>query len=146
MKLIFKKDVPGTAKMGEVKEIAEGYARNFLLPRGLAVPVSEAQIAAQKAKAIRDEQKLAKELKGKETLARRVDGAQIVIKAEKKSGDTLYSAIGAGKIAEIVVSQLKCKVSSSDIILDTPIKSVGAHEAKIKFAPTVFATIRIIVS
>ncbi|HOX60808.1 MAG TPA: 50S ribosomal protein L9 [Candidatus Magasanikbacteria bacterium] len=146
MKLIFQKEVQGVAKIGEIKEIANGFARNYLIPRGLAVQVSESQINAQKDKVKRDEKKREKDLKGKEVLAKRVDGAQVIIKAEKKSGDTLYSAIGAGKIAEAIVAQLKFKVSAADIVLDTPIKSVGAHEAKIKFAPTVFATVRVIIS
>lgn len=141
MKVLFKKDVEGVARAGQVKEVADGHARNFLIPRGLAVPATEAalkQAAAQQASAARraaEEEREARMLKAK------LEAAPIVLESKAGSGGRLYGSVTGADVAEAVKRQVGVSLDKRDLELAEPIRTVGTHRASVRLHRAVAATI-----
>jgi len=142
MKVVFKKDVPGVAKAGEVKDVADGHGRNFLIPRGLAVPATPTalkQVADQEASAKRraaEEEKHARELKTK------LEADAIVVEAKAGAGGKLYGSVTNADVAEAIHKQLGVEVDRRDLELDA-IRQVGSFKASIKLHKAVTAKLNL---
>lgn len=131
MKVILLKNVDKVGRAGETKEVAEGYARNFLIPRGFArlatagaVAKIEAQSRAAVEKAAHDEKRLKK-------LVKELSGVEIKIAAKVGEGGKLYGSVGAHEIS-IELKKLGFLIDKDQIKLDKPIKDVGGHEVMVK--------------
>lgn len=142
MKVIFLQDVKGQGKKGEVKEVSEGYARNFLLPKGVV------QIATEGAKKTLD-QMAASAAKKKEqekdefkALAAKLSEMTIVIKAKAGEGGRLFGAITSKQIAEALEKQ-KVKIDKRKIELDEPIRVLGTTKVIVKLYPDVKGTLNV---
>lgn len=127
MKVILTKDVPGIGRMYDVKNVAEGYASNFLFPRGLAKVATDAEIkrveatkAAHEAEMKVQENLLAKSLES-------LKDKTITIAAKANEKGHLFSGITAEKIAKALQAETRMNVAASLIELKTPIKEVGEH-------------------
>src|SRR5919201_2139048 len=105
MRVLFKKDVADVGKAGQVKEVADGYARNFLIPRGLAVPASAAalkqvaDVQAAAARRVSDEEHAARDLK------QRLESAPIILEAKAGSQGRLYGSVTTADVAAAVQRQ-----------------------------------------
>ncbi len=133
MKVIYLQDVKGSGKKGEVKNVADGYARNMLLPKGLAVeatPENLSKLAGQKSSA---QYKIDTEKKAAEEAAAKVKDKKLIIKAKAGSNDRLFGSVTAAHVAEALDSQLGVKVDKKKITLSTDIKNFGSYSATIKF-------------
>ena len=133
MKVIYLQDVKGTEKKGEVKNVADGYARNMLLPKGLAVeatPENLSKLAGQKSSA---QYKVDTEKKAAQEAAAKVKDKKLIIKAKAGSNDRLFGSVTAAHVAEALESQLGVKVDKKKISLSTDIKNFGTYSAVIKF-------------
>jgi large subunit ribosomal protein L9 len=145
MKVIFLQDVPGVAKSGENKEVASGYARNYLLPKRLAAPadVHAVSIAeAQRRAKARRQAETETELKD---LASELNGKEITIKARAGAKEHLYGAITNADIA----AELEKKglvVDRRKIELAAPIRSIGSYEVTIRLAKDIVPTIKVSVA
>jgi large subunit ribosomal protein L9 len=142
MKVIFLQDVKGQGKKGEIKEVSEGYARNFLLPKGVV------QIATEGAKKSLD-QITASAAKKKEqekdefkALAAKLAEMTIVIKAKAGEGGRLFGAITSKQIAEALEGQ-KVKIDKRKIELDEPIRVLGVTKVTVKLYPDVKGTLNV---
>lgn len=142
MKVIFLQDVKGQGKKGEVKEVSEGYARNFLLPKGVV------QIATEGAKKTLNQQ-TASALKKKEdeknefkALAARLSEMTVVIKAKAGEGGRLFGAITSKQIAEALELQ-KISIDKRKIELDDPIRVLGVTKVTVKVFPDVKGTLNV---
>jgi large subunit ribosomal protein L9 len=131
MRVIFLQDVKGQGKKGEVKEVSEGYARNFLLPKGL---VQLATIGAQKSMdqihAAADKKK-EREKQDAQDLAAKLSEMTIVIKAKAGEGGRLFGAITSKQIAEALEKQ-KVKIDKRKIELEDPIRTLGVTKVPLK--------------
>lgn len=146
MKVLFLQDVRGTGRKGEILEVSDGYARNFLLPKNLA-KIATKELTVQMKQAEEKEMKLMEqELKVNQKLASRIDGQEIEITAKASATGTLYSAIGAEKIVEEIKKQIKSTVKSEQVILNKPIKEIGEYKVKIKFGHGLEAELQVTVS
>lgn len=146
MKVIFLKDIPGTGKKNEIKDVADGYARNFLFKQNLAKPATKEalfEIKNIREKQVRDAEK---ELKNNQELASKLDGAEIEVKAKVNASGTLYSAVGAAKIVQEVKKQLGLAIEPSQVIIKEPLKDIGEKTVLIKFTHGLEAELRVIVS
>lgn len=146
MKVILLKDVQGTGKRGEIKEVADGYARNFLLQKGLAKQATRDAVDAIKAHEEKLKRDMERELKDSQTSASRIDGQEITIITKASETGTLYSAIGADKIAEAIQRQLGVAIKPAQIVFGKAIKEYGERKILIKFPHGLEANLRIIVS
>ena len=133
MKVIFLQDVKGSGKKGEVKNVADGYARNMLLPKGLAVeatPANMNKLAGQQASA---QHKTDVEKQAANEAAAKIKDQKLIIKAKAGSNDRLFGSVTAANIAEALDSQLGVKVDKKKISLSSDIKNFGTYTATVKF-------------
>jgi large subunit ribosomal protein L9 len=145
MEVILREDVSSLGRRGEVVKVAEGYGRNYLLPRGLAVSVTDANKAMIEKERKAHEARVAKEKAEWEAIAARIGGLRFVAPRKVGENDVLYGSVTSGDIAEFLKGK-GIEIDKRKIHLEEPIKKLGDHEVKIKLHPQVEATIRILVS
>lgn len=144
MKIILLKDVPDLGRQDEVREVADGYGRNFLLKNKLAkiaTPTALAQIEKIKEAAA---QKSAQELEDCQKLVLQIDGQELEIRAKASKEGKLYASAGAGKI----IQELKKKgIDLKDIKIETnqSIKEIGEHEIILSFPHRLEAKVKVII-
>lgn len=145
MKVILQQDVKNLGKAGEVKEVQDGYARNFLIPRSLAVEATKVNLKETEEKNISAQKKKEKEKQAAEALKDKVDGKTINIKVKTGGGDKLFGAVTAREIAETVQSEFGIKMDKKKIEISEPIKHLGVYSIKLKIHPSIQAEVKVIV-
>ena len=133
MKIIFLQDVKGSGKKGETKTVADGYARNMLIPKGLAVeatPENLSKLAGQKASA---QHKLDLEIQAAKDTAAKVKDQKVTITAKAGSNGKLFGSVTAAQVADALQQQLGISVDKKKITLNSEIKNFGSYSAVIKF-------------
>ncbi len=127
MKLILRENVPDLGKIGDVVDVAEGYGRNYLVPRSLAVRVTKGTIAeAEKIRKTREEAEL-RERQAADTLAEALNGTRVVVAANASDEGKLFGSIGAGDIVEALKKVTGIEVDPHILEVETPIKEIGLH-------------------
>jgi large subunit ribosomal protein L9 len=144
MKVILIQDVPKVGKKSEVKEVADGYARNFLLPRGLANAATESTLKQLEEEKVNAEKEAEEDLaKTQETVAS-LDGQEIEMPAKMGEEGKLYGSITAAKITKVL--QVKgLDIKKDQLKLGEPIKEMGEHEIILEFPHGLEAKIKLIV-
>ena len=131
MKVILQQDVRGQGKKGEMIEAAEGYARNYLLPRKLAIPATPDAINTMNLKeAARRKEEAANRAAAVET-ADKLRGKTVKVAAKGGAGGKLFGAVTGKEISEALAAQFGVEVAKQQLVLD-PIKTFGTHEIKAK--------------
>ncbi len=143
MKVILQKDVKGTGKKGEVKEVSDGYARNFLLPKKLAIPADNTSIKELKEKNKSQEIKLQKEYEAAVELGKKMEELNIVIYSKAGDGGRLFGSITSKEIAEQIKKQHNIEVDKRKISLDEPIRVLGSRMVDIKIHQKVTTKMRV---
>ena len=143
MKVIFLKDVKGTAKKGEIKEVSDGYARNFLLAKGLAKEASQTNLNDHRQQEKAREIKIQKEEEEAVELGRKLKDAKVEIYAKSGEGGKLFGAITSKDIAEQMKKQHNVEFDKRKILLTEPIKSLGTMTVEIKLHPKVSTSITV---
>ena len=145
MKVLLGQDVKGTGKKGEIVEVSDGYARNFLLPRKLATPADAAAVnAANIQKSAAQHRKFTAGVKARENAAA-LEGKRVTIHAKVGENGKLFGAITGKEIAAALKEQLGVEVDRKKIAVD-PIKTTGEYIAKLSLFENVSTTLRVIVS
>ena len=145
MEVILRADVDKLGRRGDVVKVTEGYGRNFLLPRGLALAVTEANKAMIAKERKAHEAKLAKEKVEFQSLADRIGSLRFVAPRKVGENDVLYGSVTSGDIAEFLKGK-GIEIDKRKVQLEEPIKHLGDHEVKIKLHPEVVATLKLMVS
>jgi len=145
MKVILLKDVPGKGKAGEVKEVTQGYARNFLLPQGLAlaatpttIKVAESRIQKEKAQGTIDQAKLAE-------IAKQIEGSEVHLQAHIGAGDRLFGSITAADIAKELNRVTGFTIDKRKIDIDKPLRQAGSYEVAIKLAKDLEPKVKVVI-
>lgn len=127
MKIIFTADVPRTGKRFEIKDISDGFARNFLFPKGLAVPATSESIKKYQAMAqkMRDQDLLKDKLL--DEMIEKLDGSEILMTAPANEKGNLYKGIGKDEIIARITEEKRAALSPERIELGAPLKEVGSH-------------------
>lgn len=146
MKVIFNTDVRGQGKKGEMKEVSDGYARNYLMPRGLASPATADAVNALKLKEKAKAAQMAKEKAAAEENARRLSGVVVQISARAGQGGRLFGAVTSQEIAEALREQHGIEIEKNKIVQAEPIKQFGSYEVKAKLGYEVSGTINVLVT
>jgi len=145
MELILRDDIEKLGRRGEVVIVASGYARNYLLPRGLAMEVTDANKAQidkeKKAWAAR----MAKERQEFETLAERIAELRFVAPRKVGENELLYGSVTSADIGEFLESK-GIEIDKRRVLLEEPIKHLGEHEIKVRLHPEVQATLKLLVT
>ena len=132
MKVILTQDVPKIGRKYDIKNIADGYARNFLLPRRMALvatPEAESRIEEQR-KRYAQEGQLNQELARKNIES--VNGRKITIKEKANNKGNLFAGLNSERVSEAIKAELKISIPSEMIVLADPIKTIGEHSLTIK--------------
>ncbi len=145
MEVILRQDVDKLGRRGEVVSVAEGYGRNFLLPRRLALAVTEANKAMIGKERKLAEARLAKEKAECQSLAERIGGLRFVAPRRVGENDVLYGSVTSGDVAEYLKSK-GIEIDKRKVLLDEPVKTLGEHEVRIKLHPEVQAALRLLVT
>jgi len=141
VKVYLLQDLPGTGKKGQIVDVAEGYARNYLFKNNLAVLADEKLIEQVKKREEREQRKEEERYKNALDLKKELEGKVVVVKAPGGETGKLYGAVTTRQIAQALKDQVKLDVDSKDINLSDPIKSVGAYEVDIHLFKDVWATV-----
>ncbi|OME87623.1 MULTISPECIES: 50S ribosomal protein L9 [Paenibacillus] len=142
MKVIFIKDMKGQGKKGEVKEVSEGYATNFLIPRGVARPATDGNMKTLEQQQASEEKRKAQEKGEAQALGKKLEEMTVVLKAKAGEGGRLFGAITSKQIAEALAGQ-KIKIDKRKIELSDPIRSLGVTQIPVKLHPDVKATLKV---
>ncbi|MEK7131781.1 MAG: 50S ribosomal protein L9 [Patescibacteria group bacterium] len=143
MQVIFIQNVAGIGKIDDIKEASEGYARNFLFAKNLALPVTKQVLADLKIRQNKKAKDYEAELRAEQSVADKLDGWELILKEKVSAGGSLYAAVGPQKVSE-ALARVGFKINKDQIILK-PIKEIGEYKAKIKFQHGLEADINIIV-
>ena len=145
MQVLLLKDVEQVGRAGEVKRVADGYARNFLIPRGLATMASPGAIKKAELEREAVARRQAKELSEAQALAQALDGRTVSFRARAGEQDRLYGSITKADIAEELEKHVRQEVDRRKIELDEPIKELGTHAVTIHLGPDAEATVSVVV-
>jgi large subunit ribosomal protein L9 len=142
MKVIFLKDVP-KGKKGEIKEVADGYARNFLLPKGLALPATPS--AAKTARALHDEkaERQARQREELSRIAQELEGKELLFKAKAGAKGRLHGAITSADIAAEVSRLAGFEIDKKRVELEEPIHHLGSYEVGINLGAGSVAKVKV---
>ena len=137
MKVIFVQDVKGSGKKGEVKEVSDGYARNFLIGKGLAVEATAKNLSDLNGKKSSEQHKA--DVAKQEAIdnAAKIKGKSVTIKGKAGAGGKLFGAVTAGHVADAIAEQLGVKVEKKKVTLNMEIKAFGGYTAEIKLYPVI---------
>jgi len=143
MKVILKQDVKGLGKKDEMCEVSDGYARNYLLPRGLAVEANAAAINEMNIKKEAEKARKGKELAKARELAAKIGTLTVVIKAKAGENGKLFGSITSKEIADKLKSEYNIEVDKRKIQLQDALKSLGTFELDVKLYPEVSAKLKV---
>ncbi len=143
MKIVLQKEVKGLGKPGDIKEVANGFSQNFLIPNGLAVPATEDAIKNAEKIAEKQEEASQQELEVTQKIAGELDGKEITIK-EKAEDGKLFGSINTETIVKKLAEE-NVKINKNNVELSDPIKEVGEHKVKIKLDHGLEAEIKIVI-
>ena len=142
MKVIFIKDMKGQGKKGQVKEVSEGYAQNFLLPRGIARPATDGNMKTLDNQKAAEDRRKQEEKAEAEALAKKLEAEVTELKAKSGEGGRLFGALTSKQIAEALAAK-GLKVDKRKIELDEPIRTLGVTQVTVKVHPEVKATLKV---
>ena len=145
MKVIFNVDVKGQGKKGEMKEVSDGYARNYLLPRKLAMEANADNLNAYKLKEKAKAAQIAKEKAAAQETASKLSGIQVKIAAKAGSAGKLFGSVTSREISEALRKQFGIEIEKQKIVQAEPIKSFGTFEVKCKLGYEITGTVSVLV-
>ena len=143
MKIILNQDVRSLGKKGEIVNVADGYARNYILPKKLGMEATAANLNAEKQRKAAEDRRAAEAKAQAEALAENLKSAKVVLRVKVGSGGKLFGAISSKEIAEALAEQCGLEADKKKIQLDEPIKTVGTHEVKLKLHRDVTAALTV---
>ena len=146
MKVILLQDVRAQGKKGDIINVSDGYARNYLFPRKLAAIADAGVMADLKTKEEARLHRIATEKKAAEETAERLKTCMVVIRAQAGTDGKFYGSVTAKDIADALEEQHQITVDRRKIQIDTPIKSFGPHSVEVKLYPEVAASIQLMVT
>ncbi|MBB3130521.1 large subunit ribosomal protein L9 [Paenibacillus rhizosphaerae] len=142
MKVIFIKDVKGQGKKGDIKDISEGYATNFLIPRGLARVATDGNMKTLENQNAAEQKRKQQEKEEAQVLGKKLEEMTVQLKAKAGEGGRLFGAITSKQIAD-ALSQQGIKIDKRKIELDEPIRTLGVTQMTVKLHPDVKATLKV---
>lgn len=145
MKVIMLQTVKKVGKQGEILEVSEGYARNFLLPKGYAVEASKGNVKTLDDQKQAEKRKKNKELEEAKAYAEKVSKLELKINAKAGEGGKLFGSVTSKEIASLL-AQKGVKVDKRKIDLSEPIRNLGDYEINIKLYPEINAVVKLTIS
>ena len=146
MKVILQQDVRGQGKKGQMIEAAEGFARNYLLPRKLAVPATPDAINTMNLKEKARKAEEARQKAEAESAAEKLKGCMVKLTAKAGNGGRLFGAVTTKEISEGLSKQFGIEIPKQKLVLDDPIKAFGTYQIRAKLGFDVAGTVNVVVT
>ena len=143
MKVILKQDVKGLGKKEEMVNVSDGYARNFLLPKGLAVEASSSNINVMNTKKEAEKSKKDRELAQAKELAEKVNNVVVVLKAKAGDNGKLFGSVTTKDVADSLKKDHKIDIDKKKINIADAMKSLGTYDAEVKLYPGVSGKLKV---
>jgi large subunit ribosomal protein L9 len=143
MRVVLRADVEHLGTKGDLVEVADGYARNFLVPRGLAIKATKGIVAQAEAMRRSRAAKESRDREGAEAVAARLAATTLEVKARAGEGGRLFGSVTSSDLADALRAQLGIEVDRRRVELDEPIKSIGSAEVPVRLHPDVTATLKV---
>ncbi|MEO6196912.1 MAG: 50S ribosomal protein L9 [Dehalococcoidia bacterium] len=143
MKVVFLEEVEGTARTGDVKNVANGFARNFLLPRKLAAPATDHYIAIAQSRATKQARVQTKLDEDAQKLMPLVDGKELTIEVRVGEQDKLFGSVTARDVTELLQAETKIDLEHKQVDIKQPIRELGSHQVPVKLTRNVIAMITV---
>ena len=141
MEVILKQDVKSLGKQGDRVKVAEGYARNFLIPRGLAVEATKGNIKSLQHQKKMDQERASRERAEAEKMKAVQEDLDLEIRARSGEGGRLFGSVTSGDLADAIKKAAGIEVDKRKLELEEPIKAVGSYSGKVKLLPGVTANL-----
>jgi large subunit ribosomal protein L9 len=142
MKVIFLQDVKGQGKKGEIKDLSEGYVRNFLLPRGLVKEATEGNVKMLEAQKRSDAKRKEQEKQEAQELGAKLEEITVKVKGKAGEGGRLFGAISSKQVAQALEEQFQIKLDKRKLEME-PIRALGVTQVKVKLHNEVTATLKV---
>lgn len=146
MKVILQQDVKGQGKKGQLIEASDGYARNFLIPRKLAVAATAENLNTMRQQEKAKQAQEAAERAAAQAVAARLQGCQVKIPAKAGQGGRLFGSVTSKEVSDALKAQCGIDIAKAKIVLPEPIKAFGGYQLKCKLGYEVSGTINVIVT
>ncbi len=143
MKVIFLQDVKGSGKKGEIKNVADGYARNMLLPKNLAVEATPANLNRLQGQQSSAQHKIDVEKQQAQEMKDKLQGKTAKVLCKAGTGGRIYGSVTAAQIAQTLEEQFGCKIDKKKINIKHEIKSFGTFEIEIRLYSGILATMNV---
>jgi len=144
MKVIFLKDAP-KGKKGEIKEVADGYARNFLFPQGLALPATDSAVKAAKVLSEEKAERQARQREEWSRIVQELDGKELHFKAKASAKGRLHGAITSANIADELSQITGLEIDKKKVELEEPLHHLGSYEVAINLGAGSEAKIKVVI-
>lgn len=139
MQIILLKDVKGIGKAGAVAKVSDGYARNMLLPKGLAKEATDGNLKELERQNAENEAKRQADLAEAREIAKKIEAATVTLKTKSGEGGKLFGSITSQDIADALKAQMSIEIDKRKFVLNNPIKHVGQFTVEVKLYPEVTA-------
>ncbi len=146
MKVILQQDVKGQGKKGQLIEASDGYARNFLIPRKLAVAATAENLNTMKQQEKAKQAQEAAERAAAQAVADQLQGCQVKIPAKAGQGGRLFGSVTSKEVSDALKAQCGIDIAKAKIVLPEPIKAFGGYQLKCKLGYEISGTINVIVT
>lgn len=143
MKVILQQEVKKVGKKGDIIEVSEGYARNYLLPQKLAVPATSTNVNNAQQKKASEERKVQQQRDEATVLAAQMSKVEVTLKVKTGEGGKLYGSITGKDIAEALTAQHGIEIDKRKIELKDSVKALGTYPAVIRLHPEIQSTIQV---
>ncbi len=146
MKVILLQDVKSLGKKGELVEVSDGYARNYIVPRKLGMEATNANMNDLKLRKANEEKVAAENLAKAQALKAELEEKTVELSIRSGEGGRVFGSVTGKEIAQAVKEQYGCEIDKKKIVLKEPVKTFGLHEIPLKLHPKVTATLHVRVS
>ena len=145
MKVILLEDVKSLGKKGQIVDVSDGYARNFILAKKLGLEATSKNLNDLKLKKAHEDKLAAQRLQEAKDFAAKLEGLQVTLKIKAGQGGKLFGSISSKEIAEAAKEQLGLEIDKKKLVLPNPIKAIGTTDVPVKLHPQVTGELKVIV-
>ena len=145
MKVILLEDVKSLGKKGQIVDVSDGYARNFILAKKLGLEATSKNLNDLKLKKAHEDKLAAQRLQEAKDFAAKLEGLQVTLKINAGEGGKLFGSISSKEIAEAAKEQLGLEIDKKKLVLPNPIKAIGTTDVPVKLHPQVTGELKVIV-
>ena len=145
MKVVLLEDVKSLGKKGQIVDVSDGYARNFILAKKLGLEATSKNLNDLKLKKAHEDKLAAQRLQEAKDFAAKLEGLQVTLKIKAGEGGKLFGSISSKEIAEAAKEQLGLEIDKKKLVLPNPIKAIGTTDVPVKLHPQVTGELKVIV-